>query len=574
MKKLLLLAAVAVSAMTANAQALKPMTQMQKVKAQPSILAKQQTMASSVAGPKKNVAEGVYYTRPAGSYGVGFGKDGMGFYNVYVAVTPYTEFELVNQCSNKANSEWNWKGTDCSDEINAEGNFVWQQEAGDGYYMPTVQGGRTEYTWGQENQYGDLETYWSVMRCIPEVAPLTQTDPHIGSDYIGWGFLSTHFLYGDGFLTENKTITDYKCFAVEQSFPKPMTPLYVEDICVDLLNFDSKVFLAEGEELALDILNADGDVIYSLTAGSEDLIPNSKYYGDDYLETTYGDMRMCTAVFTVKDIDPLTGDIAAVPFVLDEEFTVVISGFEDKAIGMRGHFMFDDDDVDTAERAVVENGYLDFYNVKDESDVVSYTFASAIAIPMTFTAMFDAAKVWETAYLNDGTELADFNVLKVSADGQEVKNAGYPDESFAYVNTAASWIDADDTEMYYLADCDDEFPEWLSYGVDNSMWDDPQSDDFQPLVFVTVEAEPLPAGVEGRGCKLYVNGRGITSDAAIYVLQGNFTKEQADAQESTGVNSVLAPKAHNGKTYNVAGQQVSKNFKGIVVKDGKKFINK
>lgn len=566
MKKLLLLAAVAVSAMTANAQAFQPVAKTQ-VKAQQALVAKQQTMAA-VAGPKKNVAEGVYYTRPAGSYSFAFGKDGMGFYPAYVAVAPYTDFELVNQCTNKANSDWNWRGSDCSDYINADGNFAWQQEGAAGYYMPTIQGGRTEYTWGEENSYGALETYWSAMRCVTEVSPLSQTDPHLGPDYIGWGFLSSHFLFGDGQLENGGKL--YQCFAVEQSFPKPMAPLYVEDIFVSLVNLDNEVFLPAGKELTLDIMNEEGEVLYSLTCGAEDITVEDR----DPYETNYGDMRFADAVFTMKDVDPLTGDVAAVPFVLDEAFTVVISGFEGTGIGMRGHFMLDDDDVETAERAVVENGYLDFYNVADEGDMVSFTFQNPIAIPMTFTAMFDAAKVWETAYLSDGTELADFNVLKVSADGQTVKNAGYPDETFAYVNTAASWIDEDDTEMYYLADCDDEFPEWLTYSIDNSMWNDLESEDFQPVVYVTVEAEALPAGVEGRGCKLYVNGRGITSDAAIYVLQGNFTKEQADAQESTGVNSVLAPKAHNGKTYNVAGQQVSKNFKGIVVKDGKKFINK
>lgn len=572
MKKLLLLAAVAVSTMAANAQALKPMAQMQKVKAQPSLLAKQQTMAT-VAGPKKNVAEGVFYTRPAGAFAYGFDKEGMGYYNAWTLVAPYKEFELVNMCTNKANSSWSWVGDAemAAKYVNEDGNFVWEQDGATGYYMPTVVGGRTEYTWGQtDNTYGD--NYQSAMRCAEEVSPFTMTDPHMGPDYIGWGFLSSHFLFGDGQLNEDGKI--YQCFAVEQSFPKPMSPLYVEDIFVSLLNLDSEVFLPAGKELSLDILNAEGEVLYSLTAGADDITLEDR----DPYPTQYGDMRFAQAVFTMKDVDPLTGDVAAVPFVLDEAFTVVISGFEGTGIGMRGHFMMDDDDVDTAERSVVENGYLDFYNVADESDAVSYTFRNPIAIPISFSAMFDAAQVWEAAVLDDGnnTKVTDFNVLKVSADGQTVQNAGYAAETSAYVNTASGWFDADDNEVYYLADKEDEFPEWLSYLVDNSRWTNynPETENPGPTVYVGVECEPLPAGVEGRGVKLYVNGRGITSDAAIYVLQGNFTKEQADAQESTGINSVLAPKAYNGKTYSVAGQQVNKNFKGIVVKDGKKFINK
>ena len=568
MKKLLLFAAVAVSAMTANAQALQPMTQVQKVKAQKSLMAKQQVMASAVSGPKKNVAEGVFYTRPEGSFAYGWDKDGMGYYNSWTMVAPYKEFELVNQCTNKNASSWNWVGDAdvAAQYVTDDKNFMWSQEGATGYYMPTVVGGRTQYTWAQtDNTYGD--NYQSAMRCADTVSPFTMTDPHMGPDYIGWGFLSSHFLFGDGQLANGGK--NYQCFAVEQSFPKPMSPLYVEDIYVSLVNLDNPVFLAAGQELTLDIVNADGEVLYTLTAGAEDIVVDE----DDPYETQYGDMRFATAFFSMKDIDPLTGDVAAVPFVLDEAFTVVISGIEGTGIGMRGHFMMDDNDIDTAEASVVENGYLDFYNVDDESEMVSYTFQNKIAIPMTFTAMFDAAQVWTAAYLSDGTEISDFNVLKVSADGKTVENAGYAEANVAYVNTAASWIDENETEVYYLADAQDEFPEWLAYGVDNSNWEDLESEDFEPTVYVGFEAEALPEGVTGRGVKLYVNGRGIVSEDPIYVLQGEYTKEMCDDAE-TGINSVLAPKAFNGKSYSITGQRVSDNFKGIVVKDGKKFLNK
>ena len=47
------------------------------------------------------------------------------------------------------------------------------------------------------------------------------------------------------------------------------------------------------------------------------------------------------------------------------------------------------------------------------------------------------------------------------------------------------------------------------------------------------------------------------------------------ADESAGVNEVkAATKADNGAIYNLAGQQVSKDYKGVVVKNGKKFIQK
>ena len=44
--------------------------------------------------------------------------------------------------------------------------------------------------------------------------------------------------------------------------------------------------------------------------------------------------------------------------------------------------------------------------------------------------------------------------------------------------------------------------------------------------------------------------------------------------DPAGISSVAAAKAQNARMYNLAGQEVGKNFKGIVVVNGKKFMNK
>ena len=43
---------------------------------------------------------------------------------------------------------------------------------------------------------------------------------------------------------------------------------------------------------------------------------------------------------------------------------------------------------------------------------------------------------------------------------------------------------------------------------------------------------------------------------------------------TAGIENVAVKAANNGRTYNLAGQEVGKNFKGIVVKNGKKFMTK
>ena len=42
----------------------------------------------------------------------------------------------------------------------------------------------------------------------------------------------------------------------------------------------------------------------------------------------------------------------------------------------------------------------------------------------------------------------------------------------------------------------------------------------------------------------------------------------------TGINNVNAAKAENGVMYNLAGQKVNNGYKGVVIMNGKKMLNK
>ena len=44
--------------------------------------------------------------------------------------------------------------------------------------------------------------------------------------------------------------------------------------------------------------------------------------------------------------------------------------------------------------------------------------------------------------------------------------------------------------------------------------------------------------------------------------------------ESTGISTVKATAENNSVIYNIAGQKVSKDYKGLVIKNGKKMIQK
>ena len=52
------------------------------------------------------------------------------------------------------------------------------------------------------------------------------------------------------------------------------------------------------------------------------------------------------------------------------------------------------------------------------------------------------------------------------------------------------------------------------------------------------------------------------------------TKVELKVPDPSGVNTINVVKADNGAIYNVAGQKVNAGYKGLVIKNGKKFVNK
>ena len=64
-----------------------------------------------------------------------------------------------------------------------------------------------------------------------------------------------------------------------------------------------------------------------------------------------------------------------------------------------------------------------------------------------------------------------------------------------------------------------------------------------------------------------------TGTANFYVKEGAGTAPY-EFGTGAGINDLKADVANNGAIYNVAGQQVDKNYKGLVIKSGKKLIQK
>ena len=73
-----------------------------------------------------------------------------------------------------------------------------------------------------------------------------------------------------------------------------------------------------------------------------------------------------------------------------------------------------------------------------------------------------------------------------------------------------------------------------------------------------------------------VSGQDIPAKKGYIVLSGTSAAKYSICfdDEATGIHTIEAASAANGAMFNLAGQRVDKAYKGIVIVNGKKYLNK
>lgn len=97
--------------------------------------------------------------------------------------------------------------------------------------------------------------------------------------------------------------------------------------------------------------------------------------------------------------------------------------------------------------------------------------------------------------------------------------------------------------------------------------------DYTPAT-LSEDGKTIDCGEEG-----YISLQSIPdSDGAAYrigmVASPSWTLNEGTFVDATGLNSVKANIKNSNAMYNLAGQQVSKDYKGLVIRNGQKFMNK
>ncbi|MBQ0063706.1 MAG: hypothetical protein KBS94_06740 [Prevotella sp.] len=502
-------------------------------------------------GRKTAFADGLYYNRPGGTLYQAWDKEGMGYRAIRLLAPPFKECSFKTYAPASADTlGWEFRYPSATHNVyeyfNKQDSTFTMPElyGGYGYCAPVMIQGVSEFQLGEKSKlYTSLSDYPRYIASM-ETETMSFFDDHTSViNYMGWGVLDNYYLFGSGTYKGDKAI------GFSQEFEAPAGPMYVDDIFASVISFSENP-IPEGKEARMVVYNPETKEVYArLTATAEDLVLDEE---ESPYSTDYGDVYFFNITFSHKVEDEF-GSLTIEPFTIDGPF-VVETDLTDEGvdIGFRGCMNPDED-------AMIEAYEL----YEKDGEVKGFSYKTPLSVNLSFTAFFDGAQVYGAKTEEGYIDVGDAEV-KIETDGTS--------EDYALVRTAVPWygfeydedgylvVLTDGEEQYFL----DELPDWVtSVYADVSEWDGDDLPAFNALYF---ECEALPKGVDGRAATLKVVGRGIESEQTITLLQGN----------ATGINDIAVKNVvNNGKAmYNLSGQRVSKNYKGVILREGKKYLNK
>ena len=612
MKKSLLIAAAIMMTAGANAQVEKvhksnadqlPMMLVQKTI---------KTTAEKKNAPRKVKSNGVYYTRPYGSYYSGADP----FTNIWwggrstIVVPPFVDITF----NNLSTGVTSWTNTQ-NEVMQEDGDYTtsFHHISGNAFFVPTLTSRAGSYYLGEYNVYVKRDlvsgTTNGLVIC-DSISPMWAADPcgaYLSDDgqyyspYSTWGVLDNDNLFGSGNFVQGDNT--YVSYGASQVFEEPMSPLYATSIVISALCPKGSQPIAEGDTLHAyitgvrestkeysdgsteDVIVADLDnILVELQCTSADTL--------DFVSTATRNQKTCQSgslVFRHMGEPDAFGNASEEPFLVNQQFAVVFTNFNQEGVdcGLYGLDAFsengDDERCQNAELLLLDS----------KGNILSLNYTNPMVLDACINGMFDIAiapKQPQMYTFED--ESLDYSIVRVPEEGStdeygygnctdgatasafltgNTTDTGYPG---APVYTATEWFDTDGEVAFYEI-LEEDLPDWIQgYSVDNSIYGDTGG-----LNIVMFFADPLPEGVEGRYADVHVVGRPVidgekvvysATSERIRIIQGNPTIEEVP----TAIRNVETSKSNNNMLYNLNGQRVNAHQRGIMINNGKKFIVK
>ncbi len=314
-------------------------------------------------------------------------------------------------------------------------------------------------------------------------------------------------------------------------YEKPATPLYIEGVTLPLVGFTAQ----EGFNLKVKIYKASypegktkptlGDLIAEGDATSENI--NASF-----------DMGLTAIEFRELYVEDEFGMSETLPYLfLDDEFIIVIEGWDNGTFsGVLG-----------CQDAPLDNARIStwFEMTGEEGKMYSYTSWK--------TSLFVGLLGATYGYLHTDSET---NITMPVAGGEASVNVSAMLRSVTEEGAYEPRIFIENIDSDTEISEETGLPAWLSIATANV---NETADKFD-LKFT---AEALPDGIEGRYATIIFYQEG--AQLKVNITQGN----------ATGIAATKAEvKAGNAQMFNIAGQRVNNDYKGLVIKNGRKFMNK
>ena len=259
---------------------------------------------------RKADEEVLLYAKPEGSLYRHWNKDYRGYGQTCVLVAPWEEYTFNNLSTDAEHTVWQFlnPSTGLFVDVNTYRNedFSYTSQLEPGYYsfVPFLFNVEQTDTFaiGKDTNYywADSDDYTTIIQ-TDSIASVGFLDDHQSA--YGWGSMDSGYLYGSGTLT-HPTYGVGTCIGFIQYYPKPISPLYVEDIWMNIMS-QTKKPLADDVELKLSIFNAETDAeIAVMTATNADIVD----LGPDWAESSSyaqltGEYQTYRLTFALKEID-------------------------------------------------------------------------------------------------------------------------------------------------------------------------------------------------------------------------------------------------------------------------------
>ena len=492
--------------------------------------------------------EGVYY---------GYGTLSTGDPYTSVIVPSFVPFKFENYCTKKENATWLIGGEKADPDEN--GDLDYSMSKGRSpyslYSAPTLQVGDSVY---------------SVVGFVQPMDSMLYQLGNVNTEYV------TNYYYTNGsyFMTEDISYDfdgdgvkeDFKCSGIRQYFEKPITPLSLHEIRLPL--YSSKLApVPNGLSLKAIIrrvvVNEEGkwerkDTLAVMEAKPEDIIQGNS--GKKLGTSNYYYFNAYFASYVEDEFGTQTAN----PVLIDDMFCIDILGFDGKdvEINLFAGDLANDPGIWSAGRELPTYIVLNDLNGEQFERTLSYYNRSkgyGIEAEIFLIGEMDGIN------MNYNTQIAPVAGGASVSDG-EGDDAGNP----VYLFTTFPMFIQEGTDYAWSENYDFEgIPEWAELKIDPTYYENEQYTNVRGLHMVWFECQPLPEGVTGRYATVKVtSARGAHAEEDILLIQGDAT--------ITGVNAMKfdANGKFVGSTFNLAGQRVNDNFKGLVIKNGRKFMNK